>query len=130
MSKLPDDLKYTASHEWVQLLDDGTARIGITDHAQNALGDMVYIELPEVGATHQAEQECAVVESVKSASDLYCPVSGEIVEINKALNDSPETVNTDPYGDGWIFRVKPNDVEDIGQLLDAEAYSAKISEEE
>lgn len=130
MSKLPDDLKYTASHEWVQLLDDGTARIGITDHAQNALGDLVYIELPEVGATHQAEQECAVVESVKSASDLYCPVSGEIVEINKALNDSPETANTDPYGDGWIFRVKPNDVEDIGQLLDAEAYSAKISEEE
>jgi glycine cleavage system H protein len=111
-------------------LDDDLVRVGITDHAQESLGDMVYVELPEVGNTYQAEEECAVVESVKSASDLYCPIAGEIVEVNEMLRDHPETVNTDPYGNGWIFCLRPDDINDLQGLLDAEAYQAALPDSE
>lgn len=127
MSEIPEELKYTRSHEWVQIQDDGSVRVGITDYAQEELGDMVYVELPEVGKSYQAEQECAVLESVKSASDIYCPIAGKIVEANASLADTPDTVNTDPYGDGWIFRLQPDDEEDLETLLDADVYGALIS---
>lgn len=130
MSSIPEELKYTTSHEWVQLLDNDLVRVGITDHAQGSLGDLVYVELPELGNTYQAEEECAVVESVKSASDLYCPIAGEIVEVNDLLKDSPETVNTDPYGNGWIFCLRPDDIDDLQGLLDADAYQATLPDSE
>jgi len=130
MSNIPEDRKYTSSHEWVKPLDDGTMRVGITDHAQRALGDMVFVELPEVGGAYPATAECAVVESVKSASDLYCPLSGEIVEVNGALNQSPEIVNRDPYGEGWIFRLKPDDVNEMNRLLDPDEYADGLKDEQ
>jgi glycine cleavage system H protein len=130
MSNIPQDLKYTSSHEWVKPLPDGTVRVGITDHAQNALGDMVYVELPEVGTVYPAQAECAVVESVKSASDLYCPVAGEIVEVNSALVEQAEIVNRDPYGEGWIFRLRPEDANDLDDLLDADEYADVATEED
>src|SRR3569832_1911439 len=105
MSNIPVDLKYTQSHEWVRRESDGTVTVGITDHAQDLLGDMVFVELPEVGRTVKAGQECAVVESVKAASDVYSPVAGEVVAINEGLSDSPEIVNKDPYGEGWMMRI-------------------------
>ena len=126
MSNFPAELKYAETHEWVSLEDDGTVVVGITDHAQDALGDIVYVELPEVGASADSGGEVAVVESVKAASDIYSPVSGEIVEINSALEDQPETVNQSPYGDGWLFRVKLAEPEDIQSLMDADAYKAMI----
>ncbi len=126
MSNVPSDLKYTKSHEWIQLLDDHTVRVGITDYAQSELGDMVFVELPDSGARYQAGAECAVVESVKSASDLYCPVSGEITEVNINLENNPETVNADPYGEGWIFAIKPDDIGELDELMDADAYAALI----
>lgn len=126
MSNVPEDLKYTASHEWVQLLDDGTVKVGITDHAQDQLGDMVYVESPVIGQTYAAGAECAVVESVKSASDLYCPVTGEVVEFNESLTDAPETLNRDPYGEGWIFRLKPQDAAALDDLLDADGYKEVV----
>jgi glycine cleavage system H protein len=126
MSEIPEELKYTRSHEWVQLQDDGSLRVGITDYAQQELGDMVYVELPEVGKSYEAEQECAVLESVKSASDIYCPIAGKIVEANTSLVDTPDTVNSDPYGDGWIFRIQPDDEDDLDTLLDADVYGALI----
>ena len=126
MSDFPRELKYAETHEWVSLEDDGTVVVGITDHAQDALGDIVYVELPEVGASADSGGEVAVVESVKAASDIYSPVSGEIVEINSALEDQPETVNQSPYGDGWLFRVKLAEPEDIQSLMDADAYKAMI----
>lgn len=126
MSDFPAELKYAETHEWVSLEDDGTVVVGITDHAQDALGDIVYVELPEVGASADSGGEVAVVESVKAASDIYSPVSGEIVEINSALEDQPETVNQSPYGDGWLFRVKLAEPEDIQSLMDADAYKAMI----
>ncbi len=128
MSDIPEDLRYSESHEWVQLQPDGTVRVGITDYAQNALGDLVYVELPEIGATYAADSECALVESVKSASDLVCPISGEVVEINEALADTPELINSSPYDDGWIFTLKPEDEGEIDNLLDADAYRAFIEE--
>ena len=126
MSDFPAELKYAETHEWVSLEDDGTVVVGITDHAQDALGDIVYVELPEVGASADSGGEVAVVESVKAASDIYSPVSGEIVDINSALEDQPETVNQSPYGDGWLFRVKLAEPEDVQNLMDADAYKAMI----
>lgn len=126
MSDFPTELKYAETHEWVRLEDDGTVVVGITDHAQDALGDIVYVELPEVGTNADSGGEVAVVESVKAASDIYSPVSGEIVEINSGLEDEPETVNQSPYGDGWLFRVKLADPEDIESLMDADGYKSMI----
>lgn len=123
MSKAPANLKYTKSHEWVELHNDGTASVGITDHAQDLLGDLVYVEAPEVGRKLTAAAACAVVESVKAASDVYAPVSGVVVENNPTLSDSPELINKDPYGDGWIFKIKLANVADANALLDAKAYT-------
>ncbi|MHB8820342.1 MAG: glycine cleavage system protein GcvH [Pseudomonadaceae bacterium] len=123
MSEIPSDLRYAASHEWARLEADGSVTVGISDHAQQALGDVVYVELPEVGGQLAAGQEAGVVESVKAASDLYAPVSGEVIAINEALADSPEQVNSDPYG-SWFFRLRPSDKAELDKLLDAAAYQA------
>jgi glycine cleavage system H protein len=123
MSDIPSDLLYRESHEWVRSDDDGTVTVGITDHAQAQLGDMVFVELPEEGMTYEQGDACAVVESVKAASDVYAPLSGEITEINSALEDQPELVNTDPYGDGWLFRIQISDPDELDELLDPEAYA-------
>ena len=128
MSDLPAELKYASSHEWARLDSDGTVVIGITDHAQEALGDIVYIELPEMGAAVDAGAEVAVVESVKAASDIYSPVTGEVVEINPVLEDEPETVNNSPYADGWLFRVQIANHDDLGDMMDAGGYQAVIEE--
>ena len=128
MSDLPTELKYASSHEWVRLESDGTVVVGITDHAQAALGDIVYIELPEVGATLDAGSEVAVVESVKAASDIYSPLSGEVIEINPALEDEPGTVNLSPYADGWFFRVKPSEASDLNDMMDASDYQEMVDE--
>lgn len=130
MSHIPGELKYTSTHLWVEILDDELIRAGITDHAQKELGDIVYVELPELEQAFRSGEECAVVESVKSASDLYCPVSGEVVEVNEALQDAPEKINTDPYGDGWIFTLRPDDMGSVEELMDAEAYGEHIEEED
>ncbi len=129
MSEIPAGLKYTKSHEWVEELSDGTVRVGITDHAQELLGDMVYVELPEVGAEVHAGQECAVVESVKAASDVYSPVSGEVVAVNEQLADTPELVNQDPYGDGWIMQVRLSNDQELGELMSADDYAAMVEAE-
>ena len=129
MSNVPAELKYTKSHEWVRREADGTVTVGITDHAQALLGDMVFVELPEAGRALTAEEDCAVVESVKAASDVYAPIAGEVTEANSALEDSPEIVNKDPYGDGWLFKMKPADDSEIDALLDAAAYQAVAAEE-
>ena len=129
MSNTPSELKYASSHEWARLESDGTVTVGISYHAQNALGDVVFIELPEVGAEYSQGDEAAVVESVKAASDIYAPVSGEIIEVNEALDESPETVNEYPYSDGWFFRMQPSDLSELDNLLDAEAYDEQCDEE-
>ena len=128
MSEIRSELKYLSSHEWARVEDDGTVTIGITDHAQAALGDVVFVELPEVGAMVIAGQEAGVVESVKAASDIYSPVSGEVIAINEQLTDAPETINAAPYDEGWFFKVQPDDLEELENALDAEAYQASISE--
>ncbi len=128
MSEFPTELKYASSHEWARLESDGSVVIGITDHAQDALGDVVYIELPEMGASVDAGSEVAVIESVKAASDIYSPVTGEVVEINPALEDEPETVNSSPYADGWLFRVMPTDTGSMDDLMDADGYAASVEE--
>jgi len=130
MSELPSDLRYTKSHEWVRRLDDGTLEVGITEHAQDLMGDMVYVELPEAGASVEAGKECAVVESVKAASDVYAPVAGEVIAVNDVLSDAPETVNQDPYGKGWMFRIKPADASQFDALLQAGAYEEVLASEE
>ncbi|MDH3672129.1 MAG: glycine cleavage system protein GcvH [Gammaproteobacteria bacterium] len=130
MSKIPNELRYTKNHEWVRLGDDGTVTMGITDHAQDLLGDLVFVELPDVGSAVTAGKECAVVESVKAASDVYAPVSGEVVEVNAELTDAPDTVNSDPYDSGWMFRVKPTDSSEQTDLLDAQAYEELVASEE
>ena len=129
MSDFPTELKYANSHEWARLESDGTVIVGITDHAQDALGDIVFIELPESGAEVAVGAEIAVVESVKAASDIYSPVSGEIIEVNSALEDEPELVNGSPYEDGWLFSVKVSSSEDFSSLLDAEGYQALVEDE-
>ena len=128
MSNLPTEFRYAASHEWARLEDDGSVVVGITDHAQDALGDVVFVELPEVGSTVEMGAECAVVESVKAASDIYSPISGEILEVNEALVDAPETINSDPYGDGWMYRIQPSNEDQLEELLDAEGYAAELDE--
>ena len=129
MSNIPKELKYSKSHEWLKLNSDGTITVGITHHAQDLMGDMVYVELPSAGTKVAAGKECGVVESVKAASDVYAPVSGEIVESNGALADAPETVNKDCYGAGWMFRLKPASKSELDGLLDAKAYEALVASE-
>ncbi|MBE0458994.1 MAG: glycine cleavage system protein GcvH [Pseudoalteromonas prydzensis] len=129
MSNIPSELKYASSHEWVRDEGDGTFTVGISEHAQELLGDMVFVELPEVGDEVDAGEDCAVAESVKAASDIYAPISGEIVAINEELEDAPETVNNDAYGDGWLFRIKASDESELENLLDAEGYANTIDED-
>ena len=130
MSEIPGDLKFLKSHEWARIEDDGLVRVGISDHAQSQLGDLVYVELPEVGATLQAGAGLAVVESVKAASDIYAPVSGEVVEVNAALLDQPEIINEDAYGAGWVVLLKVSDRAELDELLDADAYAELIESED
>ncbi|MGB0733802.1 MAG: glycine cleavage system protein GcvH [Pontibacterium sp.] len=129
MSSIPSDLKYVASHEWIRDEGDGSVTIGITDHAQDLLGDVVFVELPDVDAEFSAGEDTGVVESVKAASDVYAPLSGKIVAVNEELEDSPELVNSDPYGDGWFFRVQLTDDSELADLLSAEGY-AELCESE
>ncbi len=128
MSNIPSHLKYTESHEWVSAEDNGNARIGISDHAQEALGDLVFVELPVVGDEISQGDPCAVVESVKAASDIYVPVSGLVVAINEELESDPALINADPYGDGWLFELKLSDSEELEGLKDAEAYGQSLEE--
>lgn len=129
MSNVPSELKFLSSHEWVQVEGD-VATIGVSDHAQELLGDLVFVELPEVESTVVAGDSVAVIESVKAASDTYAPVSGEIIEINEELEDSPERINDDPYGDGWMYRIKMEDPGEVGDLLNADAYTESIAEDD
>lgn len=124
MNATPSNLKYAASHEWARDESDGTVTIGISDHAQESLGDVVYVELPEVGSSVSAGEEAGVVESVKAASDIYAPVSGEVVAINDVLEDAPETINGSPYDDGWFFKIKMSDPAELENLMDAAGYEA------
>lgn len=126
MSNIPANLKYASSHEWLRAEGDGIYTVGITEHAQELLGDMVFVELPEVGESVAQGDDVAVAESVKAASDIYAPVSGEIVAVNDALNDSPELVNSSPYEDGWMFKIKIADEAELGSLLDAAGYQSSI----
>lgn len=127
MSDVPADLKYIETHQWVRVSDDGTATVGITDFAQEQLGDVVYIGVPEVGVTVNGGEEAGVAESVKSASDVFSPVTGEVVEVNDNLEDEPEKVNEDPYGDGWLFRVRLSDPGEMDGLMDATAYAEHVA---
>jgi glycine cleavage system H protein len=129
MSNIPVELKYANTHEWVRANDDGSVTVGISDNAQDQLGDMVYIELPEVGQTVEAKEACAVVESVKAASDVYAPLGGEILSVNEALTDSPETVNQDAYGEGWLFRMQPADAAEMDVLMSGDAYEQFLAAE-
>lgn len=129
MAKTPKELKYTKSHEWARVEKDGSVTVGITDHAQSLLGDMVFVELPKVGANVTAGKECAVVESVKAASDVYAPIGGTVLAVNDAVTGSPEIVNKDAYGEGWMFRIKPSSAGDMNALLDSAAYSAQVAAE-
>lgn len=126
MSNMPADLKYTSSHEWIRVEADGTLTIGVTDHAQEALGDVVFLELPEAGRVVAAGEACAVIESVKAASDIYAPVAGEIIESNQTAADAPESVNADAYA-AWLFKLRPAAGADLGSLLDAAGYAAAIA---
>ena len=130
MSNIPQELKYTQSHEWVRTEDDGSITVGITEHAQGLLGDMVFVELPDVADEFEAEQECAVVESVKAASDVLCPVEGAIIAVNEELDESPELINVNAYNEGWLFRITPSKPEDVEELMNAEAYTELVESEE
>ncbi len=130
MSHTPSELKYASSHEWARLEEDGSVTVGISDHAQEALGDVVFVELPEVGSTLAAGDEAGVVESVKAASDIYAPVGGEVVAVTEQLEDEPETVNADPYNDGWFFKLQPADKAELESLLSAEDYQQQCDEED
>ena len=129
MSNIPSELKYATSHEWVRNEGDGIVTVGITEHAQELLGDIVFVELPEVGETVSTGDDVAVAESVKAASDIYAPITGEVVEVNEDLEDSPELVNSDAFGDGWMFKVKLEDASELDGLLDAEGYANSIDED-
>jgi len=128
MSEVRSELKYLASHEWARVEEDGTVTVGISDNAQSSLGDVVYVEAPEVGSEVSAGDQAGVVESVKAASDIYSPISGVVIAVNDVLEDEPETVNSSPYDDGWFYKVKPSNVEELADALDADAYSAIIEE--
>ncbi|AXF76806.1 glycine cleavage system protein GcvH [Erwinia tracheiphila] len=128
MSNVPNELKYRDSHEWVRQEADGTWTVGITEHAQELLGDMVFVDLPDVGNTYHQGNDCAVAESVKAASDIYAPISGEVIAVNEALDVEPELVNSAPYAEGWLFRLKASDESELNSLLDADAYKASIDE--
>jgi glycine cleavage system H protein len=130
MSQTPSELKYASSHEWARLEEDGSVTVGISDHAQEALGDVVFVELPEVGNTLAAGDDAGVVESVKAASDIYAPVGGEVIAVNEQLEDEPETVNADPYNDGWFFKLQPSDNSELDALLSAEDYQQQCDEED
>lgn len=131
MNEIPGDLKFMKSHEWARVEDDGTVTIGISDQAQSLLGDLVYVELPNVGDTLEVGAGCAVVESVKAASDVYAPVAGEVIKVNSALSDKPETINEDAYGDGWIVVVRPTNLqEDMENLLTPDAYAEQLDNED
>lgn len=130
MREIPGDLKFLKSHEWARLEDDGLVRVGISDHAQGELGDLVYVELPEVGASLTAGNGAAVLESVKAASDIYAPVSGEVVEVNELLSDKPELINEDAFGEGWIYVVRPSDRNELDDLLDVSDYEALLEGDE
>ncbi len=129
MSNIPSELKYATSHEWVSVAEDGIVTVGITEHAQGLLGDMVFVELPDVDDSISTGDDVAVAESVKAASDIYAPVSGTVVEINEELEDSPELVNSDAFGEGWLFKVKLDDASELENLLDAEGYASSIDED-
>ena len=124
MADIPNNLKFLESHEWARVEEDGTVTVGISDHAQELLGDIVFVELPEVGKEISQSADIAIVESVKAASDVYSPLSGEVTEINEALNNNPEIINTSPYDDGWFFKIKPQDISEMEKLLDAGAYES------
>ncbi len=128
MSRTPSELKYAASHEWARLEEDGSVTVGITEHAQHALGDVVFVELPETGTALEAGEEAGVVESVKAASDIYAPVGGEVIDVNTRLEDEPELVNADPYIEGWFFKLQPSDVQQLEALLSSEDYSAQCDD--
>ncbi len=130
MSNTPSELKYASSHEWALLEEDGTITVGISDHAQEALGDVVFVELPDVGDVLAAADEAGVVESVKAASDVYAPVAGEVIAINDVLEDAPETVNSDPYTEGWFYKLQPADASELESLLSAEDYVQQCAEED
>ena len=130
MREIPGDLKFLKSHEWARLEDDGLVRVGISDHAQGELGDLVYVELPEVGSSLTAGNGAAVLESVKAASDIYAPVSGEVVEVNELLSDKPELINEDAFGEGWIYVVRPSDRSELDDLLDVSDYEALLEGDE
>ena len=128
MSEAPDSLLYTKEHEWLRLEDDGSVTVGISDHAQEALGELVFVEVPESGDSFSAGDACAVVESVKAASDIYCPIAGSVMATNEALADEPELVNKSPYEDGWVFRLQPEDATSLDEFMDAEAYGRYLAE--
>ena len=130
MSEIPGDLKFLKSHEWARVEGDGRITIGISDHAQGLLGDLVYVELPTLGDRVEAGTACAVVESVKAASDVYSPVTGKVVEVNASLSDKPETINEDAYGDGWIFVIEAEEPEQLNDLLDPDAYAELLEDDE
>ncbi len=129
MSEIPSELKYTKSHEWVRDEDDGTVTVGITDHAQELLGDLVFVELPEIGTEMSAEDAVCVVESVKAASDVYMPVSGEVVAVNEDLADAPETINDSPYDDGWLIKIKLSNPDELSDLMDADSYEVESADD-
>ena len=130
MSEIPGDLKFLKSHEWARVEDDGKVTIGISDQAQSLLGDLVYVELPGVGDDIEVGTGCAVVESVKAASDVYAPLSGTVLTVNEALSDKPETINEDPYGDGWLFTMRIDDAEQLNDLLDPDAYAELLEDDD
>jgi glycine cleavage system H protein len=130
MSQAPSELRYASSHEWARLEEDGTITVGISDHAQEALGDVVFVELPEVGASLAAGDDAGVVESVKAASDIYAPVGGQVIAINDQLDEEPEIVNSDPFNDGWFFKLQPSDPEEMDKLLSATEYLQACAEED
>jgi glycine cleavage system H protein len=130
MSEIPEELRYAESHEWARLEEDGTVTVGITDHAQDQLGDIVYVELPELDTQLHAGEEAGVVESVKAASDIYAPIAGVVIAVNSRLEEAPETVNEDPYGEGWFYRIQPDSLAELDELLDADGYAEACESDE